>query len=1069
MKKCPKCGSKIRTDSAFCENCGVRLSSGKFLKLTKRKSHKKLWISVALIAVCVLGSLIALLNPFQKEKNQVTVASAEEAINLLKEMGQEYGIENGLSELTEKYTAVIDGDSYYRLQQNYQGIPVYGRTVVCAADASGQVISLTGNIADIPEDIVLNPAVSYNQIIESVRMYLTENLGVKNVDSLDISEPGQENVCIYNMGDMEEASLAYCINVGAYEIVVDAENGAVLNACPTVYSANESLGMVSAIGYMASDEMRENGFNIIKCTDTYYIMKDAARNISVYALDGNLFKDDNLIWPERAVLVESSDEIFGNTETEAALAYETGAKLLLNVARISDYFEQLGFTASGAGTYLYYNDGYDQGQNAQGGYVDLFNTGEKYGVISMGTVTGVNDLDVICHEYTHRVSHQLIGFSGGSEQTGAIDEGLSDIFGELLEALIFRETDTPDWVMLGDNISVRRNIANPRETGNLETASDEYDGNNPRYAYSTVISHAAYLMWNGIDGSNAKKISAENLAKLWYRAMLLMPADCDFAACRRMVELAALSVNGLTETQRECIAEAFDMVGIEAEELPPEIAVDCDYNVHPNSVLKVYDVNGNLHPNYTLSISGTIAERELAYSSNIRTDIGYRYEKTTEIKKASSHRLDLPDGYYAFSITDSNNPQYTYSFTVSVSDNGTDDTIELYTDFEDRLLVKITEETTQTETDKQLTQANAYFDGGICWQTNLNYNENGLLAGYTQDSYSTDREIHYSYAFTYNADGKLTQSQEIMSGYPCSKYYYDSEGKMTSWNFWEYSSAYGEVYTCEYNTSGQRIRDKSTDGNKETLYFYDDMGRLISESSRCVYGDMSCTVETTMSYDKDGNLSEKTVASDWGFGSPSVEKFVYNYDYKPFATVTVYSDGNLMYSSLRYEDMVTGEVISFTIDDTAEFETEDGYLVRVTGEDYEYDFFYDGATDTSFASRIPVPSYEDELTGSYLAEYEAVKIIITATNNSDYHLTYITSEVTLENIPLAYFNINTDTDKRLMFDVDACYPEYNGYIEVIWSKNGLFQYAYNAMIEGLTDTEADYSPLKKVGVFVPAN
>ena len=47
--------------------------------------------------------------------------------------------------------------------------------------------------------------------------------------------------------------------------------------------------------------------------------------------------------------------------------------------------------------------------------------------------------------------------------------------------------------------------------------------------------------------------------------------------------------------------------------------------------------------------------------------------------------------------------------------------------------------------------------------------------------------------------------------------------------------------------------------------------------------------------------------------------------------------------------------------------------------------------------------------------------------------------------------------------------EYNGYIEGIWSKNSLFPYSYNATIDGLSDTGGDYSSLKKVGVFIPAN
>lgn len=867
MKRCPKCGSRIRTDSAYCENCGVRLFSGKFLKQTKRKSNKNLWIPAALVAVCVLGSLIVLFKPFQKEKKQVTVANAEEAINQLKEMGQEYGLKNGLSELTEKYTTKIDGDSYYRLQQNYQGIPVYGRTAVCATDASGQVTSVTGNITDVAEDICMTPTASKDQIVESIQMYLTNNLGVKNADSLEISEPSNENICIYNLGNQKESYLAYCMNVGALEIIVDAVNGDVLHYSPIVYSANENSTVTSVNGYMASDKMRKNGFPIVKCTDTYYIMKDITRNIAVYTLDGNLFEENDLLWPERGILVESSDEIFGNTKNEIALAYETGAQLLINVVRIHDYFEQLGFIASGEMTNLYYNDGFDYGENALGGYGDIYDNGKDYGILSIGTVTGVNDYDIVSHEYTHRVSRQLIGFCGGSMQTGAINEGLSDIFGELLEALIFRKTDTPDWVMSGDNISVRRNIANPRETGNMETASDEYDGNKPNYAYSTVISHAAYLMWNGIDGSNAKKISVENLGKLWYRAMLMMPSDCDFTTCRKVVEWAALSVDGLTDAQRNCIAEAFDTVGIYKPEVSPEILISCDYNAKPNSVLNVFNTSGELHPRYTLSISGTIAEHELAYSTDILTDIGYRYEKTVEVKKATSYRLNLPDGYYTLTVSDRHNPQYTYSFTVSISDKGTEDIIGLYTDFEDQLIVQITEETMQSENpstaEKQLTQINAYsgkklaqvnvtYSDGSKGQTVFKYNSSGLLASsvFTSSHSDGSQETVYSY----DRDNRLTAVQltgdHWHAGFPSAEYNYDVNGYLIR-------SAGGEGSIIEY------------------LYENDSAGLPVKVT-------MNSEFQTTVSnytYSESGNAAEVIISVTDYQGNQSQDYASYKFTY----------------------------------------------------------------------------------------------------------------------------------------------------------------------------------------------
>jgi len=301
-------------------------------------------------------------------------------------------------------------------------------------------------------------------------------------------------------------------------------------------------------------------------------------------------------------------------------------------------------------------------------------------------------IDWVAHEYMHGVEHNHSGMIYSGE-SGAVMEGLSDIFGELVEG--WSKKLEPNWVFT----ETQRNMKNPASQNYPAAYHDEHwvdtndleDDNGGVHTNNTVISHAAYLMWNGINENAEKKISTEQLAKLWYRAMLMMPADCDFATCRQMVEWAALAVDGITDEQRACIAEAFDRVGIEDVTLSPEILVDCDRNIRPNSVLNVYNVEGELHPRYTLNITGTVAERELAYASNILSDIGYRYETTEEITKAKSYHLDLPDGYYTFNITDSNNPMYSYTFTVSVSNQGTDGIIELHTDFEDKLVVKVTD------------------------------------------------------------------------------------------------------------------------------------------------------------------------------------------------------------------------------------------------------------------------------------------------------------------------------------------------------------------------------------------
>lgn len=625
------------------------------------------------------------------EKKGLVVRSSGSAIAQLAELGEEAGYENALSELTEKNTTQVDGDSYYRLQQNYQGIPVYGRTVVCSTNEDGNVTSITGNVLDVDSALSLTPTVTQEQVEAAIHAYLTDMLDFEDTAELAIDQLSQENLYVYNMGSNEAPRLAYCIFACGYEFVIDAHNGEIL-ACSCVLSYD------TATCYNADGS---KSFNGLKRTDGTYILKDVDRGIYICDAGNQVFWDpDNasITYPQVLTLVTSDDEYFGN-EDDHITGPNTAFSLFWSLSQIYDYFAiKLQETGSGVlvgicnDAMLNYG-----GENAGGGFEKISDCfpgiipdhdnslyGGKVGLITVGTEMCKyldKSKDALAHEYTHYLMGFHIGWTKNNCETGAISEGLADIFGELVEASI--KDNDPDWM------HSERVIRDPSSNGYPVTRSDQNNTNTDyAHAYSTVVSHAAYLMWNGgIDGDISKKISTDDLAKLWYRAMLMMPSDCDFAMCRKMVEWAALSINGLTDAQRTCISEAFDAVGIEDETLSPEILLNCDRNIRQKSALSVYGKDGNLHPRYTLSIFGTIAEQELAYADNILLDIGSHYEKTYVIDEAKEFELELPIGYYTFTISDTNNPKEIYQFTVSVSDKGPDDNIVLYTDFFNQLIV----------------------------------------------------------------------------------------------------------------------------------------------------------------------------------------------------------------------------------------------------------------------------------------------------------------------------------------------------------------------------------------------
>lgn len=882
-------------------------------------------------------------DPPLNEQSMVAM-DANDVITQLANAEADYGYENALSELTEKSASTIDGDSYYRLQQNYQGIPVYGRTVVCATDREGKVTSLTGNAVDINTSISLIPTITLEQATKSLDNYVAENFG-HNATNLQIDSLEDSALCIYTTNGNRNSRLAYCLNLGCFEILIDANNADILSVTQTVFEETES-----ATGYTASDTNRSNGFSIEKRGDSYFVMHDISRGLAVFTFNGQISQDNTGFHQNLATIVASTDEVFGNSEEEIALECEKGAQLLHNVAAIHDYFASLGFSATASDTNLYYNDGYDSGENALGGKVD------GYGVISMGTVTGVNCIDAIAHEYTHFVSRELVGWVGKSEN-GALNEAISDIFGEILESSV--SGNEINWMM-----DKYRNIAQPNALNNPHfykgnnwgDTSNPTKDNDQGYVHnnSTVISHAAYLMWNGIDGINSKKISTDDLAKLWYRTMLMMPSDCNFSDCRQLVELAATSME-LTTEQIECVSEAFDAVGVTKTTKESYNAL---YDLALDSTLSVHGGDGELYDNYTLTISGNTT----IYGPVIEK-VDSSYNRTRTITTAEPYELDLPQGIYAFTITDNANPRATSTFTVCVWDDDGDANLDIFTNFgctpvkgtvseikevdgvetnvpianavvmvyshsqesvvetinmaetegffeiylpvgnysftveaegyiSSTTSFELTSEESQyleitlsPDSQKQLTQINEYEESGELYASHeYIYNENGALIC-TTTTYDDHEE---SWTYAYDAKGQLIEVDGPI-GFGIEKYTYNDKGQIIKADL-----AYG-CRDYEYNEEGKLIKTKEEYDWQTyvTEYTYGENGNL-SEKTQYIYpvGAMHDNATLTKSdaeivtFNYDYDDQDRLIAERWGDADGATHCITHDYSYMPFEIVT---------------------------------------------------------------------------------------------------------------------------------------------------------------------------------------
>lgn len=576
---------------------------------------------------------------FSEGFTDVLVVDENSAIKAVGSVSNFLGIGNVNEELKVIDVQMVDGDSYYRMQQYHNSIPVYGRSVVVFGDETGRNSTLTSNYKPVSEGLSLIPTVSYDKVTQSIKKYLN----LDEIQSLNISD---DNLVIYNFDNIE--ALAYCVYIGTAEIIVDASSGKVLNYNQRVSNTSAEVwsddGSVSSIGWqnddgsyhLYNDEYKITVFNNVNSETIYVDFKDYGID-TMYSADG-IFNKDAII-------------------------------TLNDVMDISDYYENLGFDGFER-VHVAINDEYDDGENARGGGGTFDDVDSA--VLFFGSEFDYNCKDVMAHEYTHAVTCMVVDWTGNDIETSALKEAYSDIFG-----ILYENPENPDWNL--KLLSIERDLVNPARTNCYDNMSDIDESDNyDQYTLSTIVSHAAYLMWNGVNGREEGKIDATTLSEIWYRSMLTLPSDADISQCRNAVELAARTMykNGkLTKEQLVTVFAAFEVVGIENATYTYSESVTNKFDL---SVLSSLDTENT---EYNLEVM------EFPESSN-----GENNEKPTVIMKKDSvsgkESLELEDGTYIIRLNEKGDEGNTVKtidvkIVVDSTNNDAKSEIVINTDFKD--------------------------------------------------------------------------------------------------------------------------------------------------------------------------------------------------------------------------------------------------------------------------------------------------------------------------------------------------------------------------------------------------
>lgn len=206
-------------------------------------------------------------------------------------------------------------------------------------------------------------------------------------------------------------------------------------------------------------------------------------------------------------------------------------------------------------------------------YFNAFWDGDRmaYGDGS-GSATALTALDIAGHEMTHGVTQFSAGLNYINE-SGALNEGFSDIFGTIIE--FYAKPNSANWLLGSEIGSTFRSISNPNAYQQPDTylGTNWYTGsgdNGGVHTNSGVVNYWFYLLTMGGNGTNdlgnsftVTGLGMEKTRQIAYRTLTnyLFPTS-NYADTRFYSILATIDLYGACSPELTAVTNAWYAVGV---------------------------------------------------------------------------------------------------------------------------------------------------------------------------------------------------------------------------------------------------------------------------------------------------------------------------------------------------------------------------------------------------------------------------------------------------------------------------------------------------------------------------
>ncbi|MBZ5202593.1 peptidase M4 family protein [Planomicrobium chinense] len=471
-----------------------------------------------------------------------------------------YGLAEGESAQFQTVSETTDelGLVNVKLQQLFNGIPVFGSIISAHVDSNGVLKSVSGelvpNLMEVPgltETAALDSGQASAAAIESLEKFYGR--------AMEMAPAEKPELVIYL--DKEVPVLAYHIRYeflspapGNYHYFVDAQTGAILEYYNQIHGAapegNDSL--TDGIGVLG-DRKKVN--TVLNSAGSY--LTDRTRGKGIFTYDAaNGTEIPGTLWLD---VDHQLDALFDGAAVDAH--YYAGLTF--------DYFKTVhgrnSYDGQGAAIVSTVHYGKDYNNAFWSGSQMVYGDGDGKKFLPLS-----GSLDVIAHELTHALTESTAGLIYWND-AGAINESMSDIFGVLIEHAYSK---TPDW-QIGEDVytpevsgDALRSLADPTLNGLPDHYTKRYLGLEDFggvHINSSISNKAAYLLANGGTHFNVKVegIGIEKTGKIFYRTLTqYLTPTTKFRQLQAASVQAATDLYGVDSQEVKSVKAAFAAVGL---------------------------------------------------------------------------------------------------------------------------------------------------------------------------------------------------------------------------------------------------------------------------------------------------------------------------------------------------------------------------------------------------------------------------------------------------------------------------------------------------------------------------